>query len=110
MTLCGRLGAKSAAPLLSLAQNQATDNKKAALQPLVAAGGSDALAAVAAATSDKDESLQDEAVQALCSWPDSWPEDGSVAEVTLVARHQSRRKEFSSSAGVAELFAFSPGR
>ncbi|HEY3856420.1 MAG TPA: HEAT repeat domain-containing protein [Verrucomicrobiae bacterium] len=83
VTLCGRLGSKSTAPLLSLAQNQATDNKKAALQPLVAAGGSDALAAVASATTAQDESLQDEAVQALCSWPDSWPEDGAVAEPLL---------------------------
>ena len=83
VTLCGRLGSKSAVPLLALAQNQATDNKKSALQPLVAAGGSEALAAVASATMDKDESLQDEAVQALCSWPDSWPEDSSVGDPLL---------------------------
>lgn len=82
-TLCGRLGSKSAAPLMLLIQSPATDNKSAALEPLVAAGGGDALAAVASATIDKDESLQDKAVQALCSWPDSWPEDGGVAEPLL---------------------------
>ena len=82
-TLCGRLGSKSAAPLLPLINNQITDNKRAALEPLVAAGGSEALAAVASTTMDKDESLQDDAVRALCSWPDSWPEDAGVGEPLL---------------------------
>jgi HEAT repeat protein len=59
------------------------ENRKAALPALVAAGGSDALAAVAAGTGDKDPSFQAEAVRALCSWPDAWPEDAAVAEPLL---------------------------
>ena len=83
VTLSGRLGTKCVPSLLSLIQSPEPANRKAALQALVAAGGSDALAAVAAATEDKDQSLQDEAVRTLCSWPNAWPEDAAVAEPLL---------------------------
>jgi hypothetical protein len=68
---------------VSLIQSAEPEDRKAALQALVAAGGSDALAAVAAGTADTDESFQDEAVRALCTWPNAWPEDAAVAEPLL---------------------------
>ncbi len=59
------------------------ENRKAALHALAAAGGGDALAAVAAATRDQDPSLQDEAVRTLSTWPNAWPDDAGVAEPLL---------------------------
>jgi hypothetical protein len=79
VTLSGRIGPKCVPSLQSLVQSAEPENRKAALPALVAAGGGDALAAVAAATEDKDPSLQDEAVRALCNWPNAWPEDAAVA-------------------------------
>lgn len=83
VTLSGRMGTTCVPSLLPLIQSGEPANRKAALQALVAAGGSDALAAVAAATEDKDQSLQDAAVRTLCSWPNAWPEDAAVAEPLL---------------------------
>jgi HEAT repeat protein len=82
-TLSGRIGAACVPSLLSLLQSAGQEDRKAALQALVAAGGSDALTAVAAGTGDSDSSFQDEAVRALCSWPNVWPEDAAVAEPLL---------------------------
>jgi HEAT repeat protein len=83
VTLGGRVGTNGVPALLPLMQSAEPETRKAALHALVAAGGSDALAAVAAGTGDKDQSFQDEAVRALCSWPDAWPEDAAVAEPLL---------------------------
>jgi HEAT repeat protein len=83
VTLSGRIGTQCVPSLLPLIQGVEPENRKAALQALVAAGGSEALAAVAAATEDKDPSLQDEAVRALCTWPNAWPEDAAVSEPLL---------------------------
>jgi HEAT repeat protein len=79
VTLSGRVGSSCVPPLLSLLQNGAVEDRKAALPALVAAGGSDALAAIVAGTGDQDASFQDAAVRALCDWPNSWPEDEAVA-------------------------------
>jgi HEAT repeat protein len=83
VTLSGRIGSKCVPSLLSLLQSAEPEDRKAALHALAAAGGSDALAAVAAATEDKDPSLQDEAVRTLSTWPNAWPEDEAVAEPLL---------------------------
>jgi HEAT repeat protein len=83
ITLSGRIGTNSVRSLLPLLQSAEAGNRKAALHALAAAGGSDALGAVAAATGDKDESLQDEAVRTLSKWPNTWPEDAAVAEPLL---------------------------
>ena len=83
VTLSGRIGTECVPSLLTLIQSAEQENRKAALHALVAAGGSDALAAVAAGTGDKDQSFQDEAVRALCTWPNSWPEDTAVTEPLL---------------------------
>jgi HEAT repeat protein len=83
VNLSGRIGAPCVPSLVSLMQSTNPDDRKAALHALVAAGGSDALAAVAAATEDKDQAIQDEAVRTLCSWPNAWPEDAAVAAPLL---------------------------
>jgi HEAT repeat protein len=80
VTLSGRSGTKCVPSLLSLIQSAEPEDRKAALHALVAAGGSDALAAVAAAMRDNDQSLQDEAVRVLSTWPNAWPDDAAVAE------------------------------
>ena len=83
ISLSAQAGAGCVPALLTLLQNADLDNRKAALHALVAAGGSDAMAAVANSTGGADASLKDEAVRALCSWPDVWPEDASVAAPLL---------------------------
>jgi len=69
--------------VLQLLHRGSGDNQKASLHVLVAAGGSDALEAIAVAAGASDSYLQDEAVRALSSWPEVWPEDASVAEPLL---------------------------
>jgi HEAT repeat protein len=81
--LSGRIGAPGVPSLVSLMQSSNPQDRKAALHALVAAGGGDALAAVAAAVEDKDQTIQDEAVRTLCSWPNAWPEDAAVAAPLL---------------------------
>jgi HEAT repeat protein len=79
VTLSGKVGTKCVPSLLSLAHSSEPENRKAALHALVVAGGSDALAAIAAATEDQDTSVQEEAVRTLCKWPNAWPDDAAVA-------------------------------
>jgi len=50
---------------------------------LASAGGPDALAAVKTAVQDKDETVQDEAVRTLSTWPNNWPEDSGIVEPLL---------------------------
>ncbi len=83
VTLSARSGAKCVPALKSLMESAEPEKRKAALHALAAAGGSDALATIAAATEDKDSSLQDEAVRTLSNWPNAWPEDEAVAEPLL---------------------------
>jgi HEAT repeat protein len=83
VTLSGHVGASCVPSLGALMQNGDPENRKAALHALVAAGGTDALAAVATATDDKDQAVQDEAVRTLCSWPNAWPEDAAAAAPLL---------------------------
>jgi HEAT repeat protein len=63
-----------------------------ALQCFSASGGPEALAAVKLAVEDTDPDLQDEAVNVLAAWPNTWPEDSAVAEPLLVlARNGAKR-------------------
>jgi HEAT repeat protein len=87
VTLSGRVGATSVPSLRSLIVSVEAENRKAALHALVAAGGNEALAAVAAMTGDADPTCQEEAVRTLSKWPNAWPEDEAVVEPLLhVAR------------------------
>jgi hypothetical protein len=61
------------------------------LHALACAGGPAALAAVKAATGDKDETVQDEAVRTLSTWPSMWPEDAGAAEALLALAKSAKK-------------------
>ncbi len=81
--ICGRTGTKSLPQVLPLAKSDNSELRIIALRALATIGGADALNAVTSALDDRDESVQDEAVGTLATWPNNWPEDGSVAEPLL---------------------------
>jgi HEAT repeat protein len=83
LAISSRTGARSVPPVLPLARNDDLALRIIALHVLASAGGPDALAAVEAAVKDKDESVQDEAVRTLSTWPNNWPEDSGVAQPLL---------------------------
>ena len=83
LAISGRTGARAVPALLPLAQNGDSALRIIALHVLASAGGPEALAAVKAAVEDKDETVQDEAVRTLSTWPNNWPEDSGVAEPLL---------------------------
>ena len=73
LAISGRTGAHSVPALLPLARNDDSALRIIALHVLASAGGPDALAAVQAAVQDKDETVQDEAVRTLSTWPNNGP-------------------------------------
>jgi hypothetical protein len=83
LAISGRSGARAVPSLLPLAQNSDSALRIIALHLLASAGGPEALAAVKAAVQDKDETVQDDAVRTLSTWPNNWPEDSGVAEPLL---------------------------
>jgi HEAT repeat protein len=83
VAISSRRGTHCVQPLLSLAQADDSGLRMVALHALVAAGGPDALGGVKAALDDKEESVQDEAVRTISTWPNTWPEDASVAQPLL---------------------------
>ena len=83
LAITGRAGARAVPSLLPLAQSSDSAVRIIALRVLASAGGPEALAAVKAAVSDKDETVQDDAVRTLSTWPNNWPEDSGVAEPLL---------------------------
>src|ERR1035437_3223083 len=83
LAISGRSGARAVPALLPLAQNRDSALRIIALHVLASAGGPGALAAVRSAVEDKDETVQDEAVRTLSTWPNNWPEDSGVAEPLL---------------------------
>ncbi len=89
--IIGRTGARCVPALLPLAHNDESALRIIALRLLASAGGPDALAAVVTATGDKDETVQNEAVRTLSTWPNNWPEDSGVADPLLaLARSASK--------------------
>ena len=90
--ICGRTGTKSLPQVLPLAKNSNRELRIVALRALATIGGRDALAAVTSALEDREESVQDEAVGTLATWPNNWPDDATVAEplLTLVKSGQKR--------------------
>ena len=85
LAISSRTGTRSVPPVLPLARNDDVALRIIALHVLASAGGPDALATVKAAVEDqdKDESVQDEAVRTLSTWPNNWPEDSGVAQPLL---------------------------
>ena len=91
LAISGRSGARVVPPLLALAQNSDNALRIIALRVLASAGGPEALAAVKSAVEDKDETVRDEAVRTLSTWPNNWPEDSGVVEPLLaLARSGSK--------------------
>ena len=83
LAISSRTGARSVPHVLPLARNDDTALRIIALHVLASAGGPDALAAVEAAVQDKDQTVQDEAVRTLSTWPNNWPEDNGVEQPLL---------------------------
>ena len=83
LAVSGRGGANCVQYLLPLMQSNDSALRMIGLRGLVIAGGPDALAAVKSAISDKEETVQDEAVRTLSTWPNNWPGDTGVAEPLL---------------------------
>ena len=94
LAISGRLGNGCAQYLVPLAQNQDSSVRKVALHALASAGGSDALTAVCSAVEDRDESVQDEAVRTLSTWPNTWPEDESVTQPLLNLAKNSKKANY----------------
>jgi HEAT repeat protein len=89
LAISGRTGARAVPSLLPLAQSSDSAVRIIALRVLASAGGPGALAAVKSAVEDKDETVQDEAVRTLSTWPNNWPEDSGVAEPLLALARSS---------------------
>ena len=83
VTISRRSGAPAVKHLLPLAQGSDSATRVVAIRTLASAGGPEALGAVKSATSDKDATVQDEAVRTLSTWPNRWPEDAAVTEPLL---------------------------
>ncbi len=91
LALGGRCGAACTPSVLPLVQSNDAALRVIGLHVLAAVGGPQALTAVNAAVADPDESVQDEAVRTLSTWPGNWPEDEGAAE-PLLALAKSGKK------------------
>lgn len=91
LAISGRRGTVCVPPLMILVQNTDPGLRVIALHALAGAGGADALGAVRKATQDQEESVQDEAVRTLSSWPNTWPEDAAVVEPLLALAKASQK-------------------
>jgi len=92
IALSGRSGPGCVAHLLPLAKTGDSSSRTIGLHALASAGGPEALGAVRASVEDQDETIQDEAVRTLSTWPNNWPEDDAIAE-PLLALAKSGKKE-----------------
>lgn len=92
--ICGRTGTKSLPQVLPLAKNSNSELRIVALRALATMGGRDALAAVTSALDDREESVQDEAVGTLATWPNNWPEDAAVAEPLLSLVKSGKKRSY----------------
>lgn len=81
--ICGRAGTACVPALLPLAADRDTALRMMGLHLLASVGGPEALHAVVRAVSDRDETVQDDAVGLLATWPNNWPEDVAVAQPLL---------------------------
>ena len=94
LTLSGRCGAACVPHLLPLAQNGDSALRMIGLHTLASVGGPEALAAVKAALNDRDETVQDEAVRTLSTWPNNWPEDVAVSETLLTLAKTGKKPAY----------------
>jgi len=81
--VCSRSGSACAPRLLPLVQSDDAGLRMIGIHAMAVAGGPAALAAVKSAIADKEESVQDEAIRTLSTWPNNWPQDAAAADVLL---------------------------
>jgi HEAT repeat protein len=91
LSICSRGGSGCVPNIEKLVQDQDGTIRLTALHLLAASGGPEALNALKTAASDKDEAVADEAVRTLSSWPNTWPEDETVAEPLLTVAKSSSK-------------------
>jgi HEAT repeat protein len=89
LAISSRTGASCVQYLLPLEQSSEGALRVAGLHALASAGGPEALAALRTGLQDKDQTVQDEAVRTLSTWPNTWPEDEHVAEPLLALARSS---------------------
>jgi hypothetical protein len=89
VAISGRNGALTVPSLMVLTYSTNGDVRIIALRVMAAAGGPGALSAVKNALADRNESVRDEAVRTLSTWPNNWPEDSGVAEPLLALARSS---------------------
>jgi hypothetical protein len=94
IAIAGRKGVACVQDVLPLAQSDDSALRTITLHVLASVGGRDSLAAVKAAVEDKDETVQDEAVRTLSTWPNNWPEDGGVAEPLLALARSGKKASY----------------
>ena len=94
LAISGRVGNGCTQYLLPLVHNQDSSVRKVGLHALASAGGSDALTAIKMAVEDRDEGVQDEAVRTLSTWPNTWPEDESIAQPLLNLAKDSKKANY----------------
>jgi hypothetical protein len=94
LAISSRRGADCVPFLLPLSQSSESALRIVGLHALGAAGGPAALASVTAALEDRDDSVQDEAVRTLASWPNTWPEDSQIEEPLLTLARTGRKNSY----------------
>ncbi len=92
--ICRRKGAGCLPAVLPLAKEGPAALRKVGLRALSSIGGSEALGVVKNAIADPSESLQDEAVNLLSTWPNTWPEDSDVAEPLLALAKSGKKPAY----------------
>jgi HEAT repeat protein len=94
LAISSRRGADCVPFLLPLSQSSESSLRIVGLHALGAAGGPAALASVTAALEDRDETVQDEAVRTLATWPNTWPEDSQIEEPLLSLARTGRKNSY----------------
>ncbi len=91
LAVCGRYGAACAPHVTPLAQSGDGGLRVIAIHALVSCGGQSALAAVRSAIEDPEETVRDEAIRTLSSWPNRWPDDAGAREPLLALARSARK-------------------
>ena len=92
--ICRRNGARCLGDVLPLAKTGDATLRKVGLRALSSIGGGDALGIVTAAVNDPDETIQNEAVNLLSTWPNTWPDDAEVAEPLLTLAKSGKKPSY----------------
>lgn len=94
LAMVGRAGPGSAPVMDPLVRSENTELRLVGLHALAAAGGPAALSTITSAAKDTNESVRDEAVRTLSTWPNTWPEDGAVAAPLLDLAKSSTKTSY----------------